>query len=196
MTPYMRANGISAYDPEIVRELRETETPATVFVSGLWAETYPDGLRSLACDRLFELGNHSYSHSAFQKPCFGLPIAESETAKREEVTAAAAAILAIADVRTRWFRFPGDCYDEGDVELVRSLGHSPVQWDVVSGDAYESDARRVSDAVVEGARPGSIVVMHLNGHPNAPVSGASLRLMILALRERGFRAVTVSELLA
>ena len=67
--------GNTRYDPAIVRELRETETPATIFASGLWAEAYPDVLRSLARDPLFEIGNHSFSHAAFQGPCFGLPIA-------------------------------------------------------------------------------------------------------------------------
>src|SRR6188474_515618 len=133
MTPWMRREGVGAYDPAVVEELRASETPATVFVSGLWAETYPDVLRSLAGDQLFELGNHSYSHAAFRKPCFDLPIAESESRKREEVMETAAAIRSIAGVRTRWFRFPGDCYGDADVALVRSLDHVPVQWDVVGG---------------------------------------------------------------
>ena len=98
-------------------------------------------------------------------------------------------------MRTRYFRFPGDCYDAADVELVHSLGHRAVQWDVVSGDAYESDAGRVVEAVLERTRPGSIVVMHLNGPPNAPTTGVSLRSVIPALRDRGLRTVTISELL-
>jgi peptidoglycan-N-acetylglucosamine deacetylase len=195
MTPYMRASGIRAYDPEIVRELRTSNTPATVFVSGLWAEAYPAVLRSLARDPLFEIGNHSFSHAAFQRPCFGLPVVESATQKKAEVTAAAAAILSIAGVRTRYFRFPGGCYDDADVELVLSLGHRPVHWDVLSGDAHEPDAGRVVAAVLEQARSGSIVVMHLNGRPNAPVTGLSLRSVIPGLRERGLRTVTLSELL-
>jgi peptidoglycan-N-acetylglucosamine deacetylase len=45
-------------------------------------------------------------------------------------------------------------------------------------------------------RPGSIVVMHLNGAPNAPMTARSLDRVLPGLRERGLRAVTVSELLA
>ncbi len=195
MTPYMRSNGLRAYDPAIVRELRRTKTPATVFVSGLWAEAYPAVLRSLARDPLFEIGNHSFSHAGFTKPCFGLPVAGSTIQKREEVSVAASVIRSIAGVRTRYFRFPGDCYEDADVELVLALGHRPVQWDVPSGDAFEHDALRIAQGVVERTRPGSIVVMHLNGPPNAPMTGVSLRSVIPALRERGFRTVTVSELI-
>lgn len=195
MTPYMHSNGHDAYDPAIVRELRKSKTPATVFVSGLWAEAYPAVLRSLARDPLFEIGNHSFSHSAFKKPCFGLPIAQSASQKRAEVTAAASVILSITGVRTRYFRFPGGCYDEADVELVLSLGHRPVHWDVLSGDAWELDPRRLADGVVERMRPGSIVVMHLNGSPNAPMTALALRFVISALHERCIRPVTISELL-
>ena len=196
MTPYMRRERISSYDPAIVDALRETETRATVFVSGLWAEAYPDVLRSLADDPLFELANHTFSHAAFSGPCNGLPIAESSARKRSEVTDATAVIQSIAGVRTRYFRFPGDCYEASDVELVHSLGHRAVQWDVVGGDAFEADGSRVADSVLAGARPGSIVVLHLNGAPNAPTTARALRSVIPGLRERGLHAVTVSELLA
>ena len=46
----------SFYDPAIVRELQETGTPATFFVTGLWAMAYPAAVRLLAGDPLFEVG--------------------------------------------------------------------------------------------------------------------------------------------
>jgi peptidoglycan/xylan/chitin deacetylase (PgdA/CDA1 family) len=195
MTRYMHSNGLDAYDPAIVSELRVTKTPATFFVSGLWAEAYPTVLRSLARDPLFEIENHSFSHAAFRTPCFGLPVAESASEKRAEVTSAASSILSIAGVRTRFFRFPGGCCDEGDIELVRSLAHTPVHWDVLSGDTYEVDPLRLARGVLERVRPGSIIVMHVNGPPNAPMTAPALSLVISALRGHGFRPVTLSELL-
>jgi peptidoglycan/xylan/chitin deacetylase (PgdA/CDA1 family) len=196
MTPYMHSEGLDAYDPAVVSELRASKTPATIFVSGLWAEAYPDVLRSLARDSLFEIGNHSLSHAAFKRPCFGLPVAESESQKRAEVTEAASLIHSIAGVRTRYFRFPGGCCDDADVELVNSLGQRPVQWDVLSGDAFECDPLRLAHRIVERMSSGSIVVMHLNGSPNAPVTALALKFVISALQERRLRPVTLSELLA
>ena len=195
MTPYMRREGIDAYDPAIVEELRATETPATIFVSGLWAEAYPAVLRSLSRDPLFEIGNHSFSHAGFKRPCWRLPIAESVREKRNEVTAAARVIRWIAGVRTRFFRFPGGCYDEVDVELVLSVGHQPVQWDVLSEDTHQFDPIRLAHGVAERARPGSIVVMHLSGSPKAPMTASSLEFLVSALEERRLRPVTLSELL-
>ncbi len=186
----------SWYDPEIVRELRAERIPATIFLTGLWAQTYPDVVRSLARDPLFELESHSMDHAAFERPCFGLAGVESDEEKRREVSEAAAVITAVAGVAPRYFRFPGGCYDEADLGLVVSLGQRPVQWDVLSGDSFERDPAAVARSVAEQARPGSIVVMHLNGTPNAPATARALRILIPELRNRGFRFVTLRQLLA
>ncbi len=185
----------SWYDPAIVQELRSTGTSATFFVTGLWAVTYPDVVRLLARDPLFEIENHSVNHAAFTEPCFGLPVVRSESEKRGEVSRAAILITAIAGAAPRYFRFPGGCHDQRDLQLVRSLGHEPVGWDVVSGDAFERDPAVIVRNVLEQVRPGSIVVMHLNGPPYAPATASVLRILIPTLRSRGFRLVTLRELL-
>jgi len=185
----------SWYDARIVRELRATRTPATVFLTGLWTQTYPAVVRSLAADPLFELENHSIDHAAFGSPCFGLPTVPSAPAKREEVAGAAAAITATAGRRPRYFRFPGGCHSEADARLVAAEGETPVGWDVVSGDPFQPAAAAVVRAVLGGVRPGSIVVMHLVGAPNAPATFTALQTVIPALQARGYRFVTLRELL-
>lgn len=200
MTPSMLARLRSGevprwYDPEIVSELRTTRTPATIFLTGLWAMTYPDIVKSLAVDPLFELENHSVDHAAFQRPCFNLPTVASETQKRWQVEGASAAITAIAGVKPRYFRFPGGCHAEADLRLVASLGHQPVGWDVSSGDAFQPDPEVIVRLVLEQVRPGSIVAMHLIGAPHAPATASALRILIPALRSRGLRFVTLHQLL-
>lgn len=185
----------SWYDARIVRELRATRTPATVFLTGLWTQTYPGVVRSLAADPLFELENHSIDHAAFGSPCFGLPTVPSVPAKQEEVRGAAATIAATAGRRPRYFRFPGGCHSDADARLVAAQGETPVGWDVVSGDPFQPDAGAVTRAVLTGVRPGSIVVMHLVGAPNAPATFTALQTVIPALKARGYRFVTLQELL-
>jgi len=184
----------SWYDPQIVAALRLTRTPATIFLTGLWTQTYPDVVRSLARDPLFELENHSVDHGAFQSPCLGLRPVPSER-KEWEIAHAAETIFTVAGVRPRYFRFPGGCHDSGDLRLVASLEHRTLHWDVSSGDAFERNPALVADAVLEQVRPGSIVVMHLGGRANAPATASALRMLIPTLRGRGFRFVTVRELL-
>jgi peptidoglycan/xylan/chitin deacetylase (PgdA/CDA1 family) len=66
---------------------------------------------------------------------------------------------------------------------------------VVSGDAFQPNPDPIVQAVVDRVRPGSIVVMHLHGGPNAPATDEALRRIIPALKQKGYRFVTLSELL-
>jgi peptidoglycan/xylan/chitin deacetylase (PgdA/CDA1 family) len=186
--------GDSAYDPTIVGVLQETRTPATFFVTGRWAQTHPRALRELAADALFQIENHSFEHRAFASPCFGLP-ALSQDRKELDVLAAAAAIAAMTGRRPRYFRFPGGCHGEDDVSLVAGLGQQPVGWDVNSGDSFEREPHVVAERVLAGLRPGSIVVMHLNGPPRSPATAEALRLLVPELRNRGLAPVTLGRLL-
>ena len=66
MTPGMlrelKAGKVASwYNGKVIEALRQQQAPATLFLTGLWIETYPDATKQLAADPLFELGNHSYS---------------------------------------------------------------------------------------------------------------------------------------
>jgi peptidoglycan/xylan/chitin deacetylase (PgdA/CDA1 family) len=184
------------YDAAIVRELRKTRTPATIFLTGLWTQAYPRVVRILAHERLFELENHSVDHAGWLAPCYGLPVVRGTLDKRAEIAQAAATIRAVAGVAVRYFRFPGGCHDASDLRLVAAAGEKPVGWDVVSGDPFQPDARVIVRNVLDRVRPGSIVVMHLVGAPNAPATARALPIIITTLRARGFRFVTLHRLLA
>jgi peptidoglycan-N-acetylglucosamine deacetylase len=199
MTPGMLARLRSGaqrswYDARIVRELHATRTPATVFLTGLWTTAYPHVVRRLAHDPLFELENHSWDHFAWRAPCYGLPVAPPAR-HAWEVRAAAREIRAVAGVAPRWFRFPGGCGNAADRRLVARLGEQPLGWDVDSGDAFQPSPEPVIANVLARARPGSIVVMHFIGAPNAPATAAVLQAIIPALRARGYRFVTLRRLL-
>ena len=183
------------YAAAIVHELRETHTPATVFLTGLWTSAYPAVVRALARDPLFELENHSVDHAAWTSSCYGLPAVSGSAAKRTEVTGAAATIRRIAGVTPHYFRFPGGCHTRQDLHLVARAGERAVAWDVVSGDPFQPDPAIVEHNVLSAVRPGSIVVMHFIGAPNAPATTTALPVIIAALKQRGFRLVTLRTLL-
>lgn len=195
MAREVAAGRATFFDRRILRRLRLTGTPATIFMTGLWAQVHPEAAASIAHDPLFEIGNHSWRHLAFSTPCYGLPAATSDAERRQEVVKGRALIERITGVRSHWFRFPGGCYSPSDVDLVRSLGQSPVQWDVISGDPGQPEASVVAHTVLSLVRPGSIVVMHLVGAPNAPATYDALATIIPGLRQRGYQLVTLSQLL-
>ncbi|MDH6515835.1 peptidoglycan/xylan/chitin deacetylase (PgdA/CDA1 family) [Streptomyces sp. SAI-135] len=181
-------------NPGLIAALRALRVPATVFMTGRWAEEYPDQARSLGRDPLFEVANHSYSHYAFTADCYGLPTVPGDRMRADVERAYAAFRRAgVPDARP-YFRFPGGCYDRRALKALTPAGVTAVQWDVVSGDAFATDAEAVSRQVLEGVRPGSVVVMHCT-RSAAPTTERVVRTVVPQLRARGFRFVRVSELI-
>ncbi|MEV7735325.1 polysaccharide deacetylase family protein [Streptomyces sp. NPDC088921] len=181
-------------NPGLIAALRALKVPATVFMTGRWAEQYPEQARSLGRDPLFEVANHSYSHYAFTDDCYGLPTVSGDRMRADVERAYAAFRRAgVPDARP-YFRFPGGCYDRRALKALTPVGVTAVQWDVVSGDAFATDAEAVTRQVLEGVRPGSVVVMHCT-RSAAPTTERVVRAVVPELRERGFRFVKVSELI-
>ncbi|MFF4956273.1 polysaccharide deacetylase family protein [Streptomyces sp. NPDC001222] len=187
------AHGEHFDNPELIEALRELKVPATLFMTGRWADQYPGEARDIGRDPLFEVANHSYSHYSFTDSCYGLPVLPAAK-MRADVERAFTAIRKAGVARPmRYFRFPGGCYDNRALRALSPLGITAIQWDVVSGDALAADAGAVARRVLRGVRPGSVVIMHCT-RSAAPVTEPAVRKLVPELRKRGYRFVKVSEL--
>ncbi|MFA3876112.1 polysaccharide deacetylase family protein [Streptomyces sp. MMCC 100] len=180
-------------NPELIATLRKLKVPATVFMTGRWAEEYPDEARSIGRDPRFEIANHSYSHYAYTDDCYGLPTVSKDRMRSDLERAYTAFEKAGVPNPMPYFRFPGGCYDKAALKELSATGVTAVQWDVVSGDAFATDADAVTRQVLDGVRPGSVVVMHCT-RSAAPVTEEVVRAVVPELRRRGYRFVKVSEL--
>ncbi|MEU9375832.1 polysaccharide deacetylase family protein [Streptomyces sp. NPDC048255] len=181
-------------NPQLIATLRALKVPSTIFMTGRWAEEYPDQAKSIGTDPNFEIANHSYSHHAFKSPCYGLPALDGEAA-RADVDRAFAAFRKAGAVNTvPYFRFPGGCYDDQALRALSPAKVTAVQWDVVSGDAFAKDPDAVAEQVLAGVKPGSVVVMHCT-RSAAPVTEEAIQKIVPELRRRGYRFVKVSELI-
>lgn len=181
-------------NPELIALLRRLKVPATLFMTGRWAEEYPSQARSIGTDPLFEIGNHSYSHYAFTSPCYGLPTKRKDAIRGEVERAFGAIRKTGARNVVPYFRFPGGCYDDASLRALAAEKVTAVQWDVVSGDAFATDADAVAEQVLDGVKPGSLVVMHCT-RSAAPVTGQAVSQVVPELRRRGYRFVKVSDLM-
>ncbi|MGW1778170.1 polysaccharide deacetylase family protein [Streptomyces sp. NPDC002143] len=181
-------------NPGLITALRTLKVPATVFMTGRWAEEYPDQARSIDRDPRFEIANHSYSHHAFTGDCYGLPTVPENRMRADVERAYTAFRKAGVTDAMPYFRFPGGCYDKRALRAVSGTGVTAVQWDVVSGDAFATDADAVARQVVEGVQPGSVVVMHCT-RSAAPTTERAVRTIVPELRRQGYRFVKVSELI-
>lgn len=179
------------YDKKIFETLKETSTPATFFITGLWAQTYPDITKDLASSPLFEIGSHSFDHAGFTESCYNLGQTQD---KKSEVTKTQKILFNLTGKTPQLFRFPGGCSTPKDVNLAYNLGLQVIGWDTSSGDAFSKNKERIYERTIKTAKNGSIIVMHTGG-PNDPKTSAALPQIIKTLKEKGYAFVTISDLL-
>lgn len=200
MTPFMLEELNSGkiksfYNEKIVDVLKKENIPATIFMSGMWVEKYPEIVKMLSQNPLFEIANHSYSHPGFTNNCFSLPKVpkwdkDGEFQKSQDI------IEKITGVRPKLFRFPGGCHDETDVKLANQYGLTVVDWDAASGDSFNTSLSSIIKTSETNTQNGSILLFHFHGSNNAPYSAEALKEVIPYLKEKGYKFVKVSDLLA
>ena len=190
-----KGNISSFYNKEVIAILIKYKIKATLFLTGMWVEEYPNVAKELANNPLFEIENHLYSHLAFIKHgCYGLGgIAKSEMSN--DLKKSQESIIKFTGKKPTYFRFPGGCYDDYSLKAVNDFGLTPVQWDVSSGDAYLKDANKIASQTKRRIKNGSIVVMHMNGGPHCPATAEALKILLPQLINEHYQFVTLNELL-
>jgi peptidoglycan/xylan/chitin deacetylase (PgdA/CDA1 family) len=177
----------SYYDERVTQVLIDKKVPATIFLGGKWIEDNVEHARYLASLPQFELGNHTFLHPHLTQV--------SNARLREELAWDQALLYTVTGRQATLFRAPYGEYDARVVDYAAQAGMTTVQYDLASGDPDVHIAKeQLIKYVVDAARPGSIVVMHINRR--GWHTAEALPAIIDALRLRGFEFVTVSELLA
>lgn len=184
----------SWYNKEVIKVLEENKVPATLFLTGMWIEAYPEATKELSQNPLFELGNHTYSHRAFTENCYKLKTLDKSEAV-SEIEKTEKLLSQYTSKHIKLFRFPGLCKDQNSLEVVSKLGYVTIGGDVSSGDAFQKNSDAIIKNVLTRVKSGSIVVMHLNGGPNAPKTAEALNEIVLKLKAEGYSFVKVSELI-
>ena len=157
-------------------------------------------------DPLFEIGNHAWTHGnlrvlsgqdvedQIQWTQAQYEILRAELLNRPCATALPPHQKHAVPASLATFRFPFGTCNADSLKRVARAGLYPIQWDVVTGDPAKSQtADLIVKEVLNRVRPGSIVVGHANGR--GWHTAEALKKLIPTLRERGYRFVTVSELL-
>lgn len=199
MTPEMKAkmatdSAITWYNNQLVDVLRETQTPATFFLSGLWIETHPEISGLLASDPLFELGNHTYSHPYFAGPCSGFKQMSGDQ-KLEQIAKTQALLKRLTGKDNLYFRFPGGCYTKKDLFLVKSLGLLPIQWNSEGPDSLNINTEKIIKNLKRYTKNGTIIVLHLHGGNVAPHTAEVVSAYIPWARSQGYEFVKLTNLL-
>ena len=197
---------ISGYDGAIVDYLRQQGIKATLFMGGKFMTTHAARTQQLMTDPLFELAGHGLHHrnprllagADLRREIEGPSIVYGRARSGLAATQCAAGQPgAFADVAPRFTltRFAFGACNAESLRASADAGLLAIQWDISTGDPAPSQSpQQIADIMVRRTRPGSIILAHANGR--GIHTAEALPLAIPKLRAKGYRFVTVSELLA
>lgn len=167
---------------DILALLKEYNADATFFLVGFWVEDYPEMTKKIA-DAGFEVGTHSNTHKNMAKL--------NKEQIVDELTTSKTLIEDTINKPVTLFRAPFGAYNNTLIEQARNLGLTTIQWDVDSLDWKNLSASQIAMRVVNGVKPGSIVLFHNNA--TNIVDG--LRLVLDRLTNAGYKITSIGNLL-
>ena len=179
------------WTPLILDELKKAGVKATFFMLGEHVAKYPEVARRVALEG-HEIENHTYTHHVllYYKPY--------ELVK--EVRDAEKIIRDVTGVTTRYFRPPKAWLTNQEKIQLQEMGYKVVLWSLNSKDWVTFDDKYMIKYILHHVRPGDIILFHDSGGTFSTEGGdrqetvLAISRVIERLKERGYRFVTVSEL--
>jgi peptidoglycan-N-acetylglucosamine deacetylase len=187
-------DGPSRWTEPLLDLLREHDGRATFFVLGVSIPGNEHIVRRLVAEG-HEIGNHTQSH---------LDLAEVDDATMAaEIRSGAQAIAAVVGSEPRLLRPPYGAASRRVARVAGSLSLGPVViWSVDPVDWSRDEPSPIVDHVLANVEAGAIVDLHdgippdSSGAPTRQATVDAVAQLLPELARRGYRLVTVSELLA
>lgn len=167
--------------PDMLKVLAEKNVKVTFFLTGRWAQKFPEDARRLA-EAGHEIGNHGLRHDhPKQLSDWELTrlICDNDELLRQ-ITGKAAPLFAP----------PYGEVDSRIASIAARHGFRTIMWTIDTVDWKDPSPSTIISRVVDKATNGAIVLMHPK-----PNTLRALPEIIDRLRDKGFELVTVSELL-
>lgn len=201
-----RAAEVTGYDAAVVNYLRDNNIKATFYAGGKWMRSHPEKTKQLMADPQFEIGNHAWTHGNMRVLSVDDLQAQvlwtqaqyellwEELGKEAQQSGISPAEINKIPALPLSFRYPyGTCGVEA-LDLMAEQGLPSIQWNIVTADPWgKQTADGIAKTVVQGIKPGSIIIAHANGR--GWKTSEALPKFIPALKAQGYEFVTVTELL-
>lgn len=182
-------DGPSEYTDEILQVLRAHSTAATFFIIGSQVPGREETMRDLVRN-----GNELGNHAMYDEPSRSL----SDTELTEQILAVQGKIretyadVGIMDAPKNYYFRPGSgLFSTRMRKTLAGLGYRLVLGSVYPHDPYIPFWRVNAKHILSMSRPGGIIICHDRRSWTAPM----LREVIPEMKRRGYRLVTVTELL-
>lgn len=169
------------YTREILGILAEHQVKATFFVVGQEVARRPEILKEVF-KAGHAIGGHSWNHQARPRDPVG------------QIQKTDAIIKKVCGFTPTTFRPPYGILGNGMAKQARKEGQAVFIWSSDSNDWKRPSASRMASTVLSQASPGGIALMH-DGGGDRTNTVAALPMIIEGLKERGYKLVTIPELL-
>ena len=170
--------------PKLLDLLAEKHIKGTFFVLGENAARQPELVKRIAAEG-HEIANHTWTHLNFAK--------SSDESIRSEMQRAEKKLVELTGVKPTLMRPPYGAMNARQRQWMRDeFGYKIILWDVDPLDWKEPGVSVVAQRIIAETRPGSIILSH---DIHAPTIEA-MPAVFDALLAKGFKFVTVSELIA
>jgi peptidoglycan-N-acetylglucosamine deacetylase len=178
-------DGPGPYTPQVLYVLEGEHVPGTFFEVGV-AEQYFHASTTAIVARGYPIGDHTENHYAMSTL--------SRQQQQQQLLQESAAIGQYGAPFPRMFRPPYGLWNSTTLSLLKKYRMLMILWTVDTNDYTLPGVRSIVDSVLDGAKPGAIVLMHDAGG-NRSETVAALPKIIAGLRKRGYTLVTVPQLI-
>ena len=169
--------------PFILDTLDKYNVKATFFLCGVWVKQYPDFVKEIA-KRGHEIGNHSLTHPHMARM--------DSIAIQKELRDLDDMLEELTGRRSTLFRPPFGEYNDTVIKAAHEAGYEVIQWSRDTVDwKQDRSAQTILDGVLKKLQSGDIILCHNNGYKIETY----LPVLLETAQQKGFRFVTVSELL-
>ena len=166
----------------ILKSLDKMKTKATFYITGEFAERYPDEVKKIIKSGN-EVGSLGYHYENLKK--------KSKEEIEEEIFKGKNSIEKVINKKIKTFRAPyGEC-NTLIIEEAKKQNLTTIQWNLDSLDYNGLDSAEICERIDEGLIPGSIVLLHNDGKNTA----SSIEDIITIIKKRNYNICTVSELI-
>lgn len=170
------------FTPRLLALLKKHDVKATFFVVGEMAERHPELVKAMSDDG-HSVGNHTFHHVKLTR------IRKDKV--YIEIQACGEAIREITGKTPRLFRPPGGDFNNQVASIAGSLGYVTVLWTDNTHDYLNPGQAEVMERSTRWVENGSILLMHDGSREMMAV----LPGIIISLKKKGFRFVTIDEML-
>ncbi|HVI47602.1 MAG TPA: polysaccharide deacetylase family protein [Chitinophaga sp.] len=169
--------------PQILDVLATHKVPAAFFCIGKNIEGNNHLLQRIHADG-HVIGNHTYSHD-YWFDVYSRRKMEEDMEKMDSVT------INATGLQPRLFRPPYGVTNPNLAGAIRSGNYLAIGWNIRSMDTVAQDADRLLQRVMNGLRPGAVILLH----DTQEITAGILAQLIEGIHKKGYRFERIDKML-